>query len=61
MSKPKNITFNNLSKEWATLDRIDYDYQFKDGIERVLNGMNTRTKGKSQMNLAVNCVGAKLG
>jgi len=31
MSKPKNITFNNLSKEWATLDRIDYDYQFKDG------------------------------
>jgi len=31
MNKPKNITFNNLSKEWATLDRIDYDYQFKDG------------------------------
>ena len=31
MSKLKNITFNNLSKEWATLDRIEYDYQFKDG------------------------------
>lgn len=31
MSKLKNITFNNLSKEWATLDKIEYDYQFKDG------------------------------
>ncbi|WP_405611599.1 ACP phosphodiesterase [Polaribacter sp. Asnod1-A03] len=32
---------------------ILYNYQFKNGIERVLNGMNTRTKGKSQMNLAI--------
>lgn len=32
---------------------ILFNYQFKDGIERVLNGMNTRTKGKSQMNLAI--------
>lgn len=31
MSKLKNITINNLSKEWATLDRIDYDFQFNDG------------------------------
>lgn len=30
-----------------------YNYQFKDGIERVLNGMNRRTKNKSQMNLAI--------
>ncbi|MUU77244.1 NUDIX domain-containing protein [Winogradskyella endarachnes] len=27
----KNITKTNLSKEWATLDRIDYDFQFKNG------------------------------
>ncbi len=32
---------------------ILYNYQFEDGIERVLNGMNSRTKGKSQMNLAI--------
>jgi len=36
---------------------IEYDilfnYQYKDGIEKVLKGMNTRTKGKSQMNLAI--------
>lgn len=27
----KNITKTNLSKEWARLDRIDYDFQFKNG------------------------------
>ena len=32
---------------------ILYNYQFKDGIQKVLNGMNQRTKGKSQMNLAI--------
>lgn len=32
---------------------ILYNYQFKEGIEKVLNGMNTRTKGKSKMNLAI--------
>jgi len=32
---------------------ILYNYQFKNGIERVLKGMNTRTKGKSKMNLAI--------
>ena len=32
---------------------ILYNYQFKDGIAKVLNGMNHRTKGKSQMNLAI--------
>ncbi|AUC14618.1 ACP phosphodiesterase [Tenacibaculum sp. SZ-18] len=30
-----------------------YNYQFIDGIQQVMNGMNRRTKGKSQMNLAV--------
>lgn len=32
---------------------ILFNYQFKDGIEKVLKGMNSRTKGKSQMNLAI--------
>ncbi|ARV07996.1 ACP phosphodiesterase [Polaribacter sp. SA4-10] len=32
---------------------ILYNYQFEEGIEKVLKGMNTRTKGKSQMNLAI--------
>ena len=32
---------------------ILYNYQFKEGIAKVLNGMNHRTKGKSQMNLAI--------
>lgn len=32
---------------------ILYNYQFKNGIQKVLNGMNQRTKGKSQMNLAI--------
>lgn len=31
MSKLKNIKYNTLSDAWATLNRIDYDYQFKDG------------------------------
>ena len=30
-----------------------YNYQFIEGIDRVLNGMNNRTKQKSQMHLAV--------
>ncbi|MBA6155295.1 DUF479 domain-containing protein [Tenacibaculum sp. S7007] len=29
-----------------------YNYQFAKGIQEVLNGMNRRTQGKSQMNLA---------
>ncbi|MFP4845978.1 NUDIX domain-containing protein [Winogradskyella sp. PE311] len=29
MQNLKNIIKTTLSKEWATLDRIDYDYQFK--------------------------------
>lgn len=32
---------------------ILFNYQFEEGIEKVLNGMNNRTKGKSQMNLAI--------
>ena len=31
MKELKNIKRTTLSKEWATLDRIDYDYQFKTG------------------------------
>ncbi|WP_178988003.1 NUDIX domain-containing protein [Winogradskyella schleiferi] len=31
VSKLKNIKKTTLSKEWATLNRIDYDYQFKNG------------------------------
>ncbi len=30
-----------------------YNYQYIEGIQKVLNGMNNRTKQKSQMNLAV--------
>lgn len=31
MKRLKNIKRTTLSKEWATLDRIDYDYQFETG------------------------------
>ncbi len=31
MNKIKNITKTILSEEWATLTRIDYDFQFEDG------------------------------
>lgn len=31
MQNLKNITHTTLSKDWATLHRIDYDYQFKNG------------------------------
>jgi nudix-type nucleoside diphosphatase (YffH/AdpP family) len=31
MNNLKNIKKTTLSKEWATLHRIDYDYQFNDG------------------------------
>lgn len=30
-----------------------YNYQFKEGIQRVMNGMNRRTKNRAQMNLAL--------
>ena len=32
---------------------ILFNYKYTDGIEKVLNGMNRRTKGKSQMNMAI--------
>ena len=32
---------------------ILFNYQYKEGIQKVLNGVNSRTKGKSQMNLAM--------
>ena len=31
MKKIKNITHHLLSKDWATLHKIDYDYQFNNG------------------------------
>ncbi len=31
MQNLKNIKHTKLSKEWATLDRIEYDYQFNNG------------------------------
>ncbi len=31
MQNLKNIKHTTLSKEWATLDRIDYNYQFNNG------------------------------
>ena len=31
-----------------------YNYQYSEGIQRVLEGMNRRTKGKSNMHLATN-------
>ncbi len=58
-----NQLFNKISSELPLKSQnfikymveynILFNYQFKDGIERVLKGMNTRTKGKSQMNLAI--------
>ena len=32
---------------------ILFNYKYENGIEHVLKGMNTRTKGKSQMHLAI--------
>lgn len=29
--KLRNITYTKLSQEWATLNRIDYDYKFENG------------------------------
>lgn len=46
------IKSQNFIKYMIEYD-ILYNYQFKDGIAKVLNGMNQRTKGKSQMNLAI--------
>jgi len=31
MSKIKNISYKTLSNNWATLNRVDFDYQFPDG------------------------------
>lgn len=45
----KSQNFINYMIEYDIL----YNYQFKNGIAKVLNGMNQRTKGKSQMNLAI--------
>ena len=58
-----NSLFNNISEElpvksqqfikYMTEYNILFNYQFEEGISKVLNGMNSRTKGKSQMNLAI--------
>lgn len=45
----RSQNFINYMVEYNIL----YNYQFKEGIQKVLNGMNHRTKGKSQMHLAL--------
>ena len=45
----KSINFIKYMVEHNIL----YNYQFENGIEMVLIGMNHRTKGKSQMDLAI--------
>ncbi|GAA4882612.1 GDP-mannose pyrophosphatase NudK [Flaviramulus aquimarinus] len=35
--KLRNITYTALSQEWATLNRIDYDYKFENGIWKRLS------------------------
>ncbi|WP_299052272.1 ACP phosphodiesterase [uncultured Polaribacter sp.] len=45
----KSQDFINYMIEYNIL----YNYQFEEGIAKVLNGMNQRTKGKSKMNLAI--------
>ncbi len=45
----KSQKFINYMIEYDIL----FNYQFEEGIAKVLNGMNKRTKGKSQMNLAI--------
>ena len=46
MKNLKNITHHILSKAWATLYRIDYDYQFKDGrIKRLSRECYDRGNG----------------
>ncbi|TXD82962.1 NUDIX domain-containing protein [Subsaximicrobium wynnwilliamsii] len=37
MNKIKNITHTTLSKQWGTLNRIDYDYQFENGAWKRLS------------------------
>lgn len=46
----KSRNFINYMVEYNIL----YNYQFHHGIEKVLHGMNYRSKGKSQMDLAIN-------
>lgn len=46
MQSIRNITHHVLSKAWATLYRIDYDYQFKDGkIKRLSRECYNRGNG----------------
>ncbi|MCD8405636.1 acyl carrier protein phosphodiesterase [Tenacibaculum dicentrarchi] len=44
--KTQNLLPSMVKYNWL------YNYQFINGIQEVLNGINRRTKGKSQMNLA---------
>ena len=37
MTKLKNIKYHTLSSGWATLERIDYDFKFKDGTWKRLS------------------------
>ncbi|MCG8804791.1 DUF479 domain-containing protein [Tenacibaculum finnmarkense] len=44
--KTQKLLPNMIRYNWL------YNYQFTNGIQEVLNGINKRTQGKSQMNLA---------
>ena len=58
-----NTFFNKMASELPVKSQnfikymveynILFNYQYQEGIEKVLHGMNHRTKGKSQMNLAI--------
>lgn len=45
MDKVKNINHINLSDAWAKLDRIDYDYKFKTGWQRLSRETYNRGNG----------------
>ena len=51
-AKELPVKSQNFIKYMIEYD-ILYNYQFKEGIQKVLNGVNSRTKGKSKMNLAL--------
>tara|TARA_R110002111_G_scaffold259846_1_gene330279 strand:- start:21442 stop:22020 length:579 start_codon:yes stop_codon:yes gene_type:complete len=55
MQKLKNINKTTLSKDWAILDRINYDYQFKNGNWKRLS-RETYNRGNGAAILLYNTV-----
>ena len=63
MDNLKNIKYNILSEEWATLHRIDYDYQFKDGRWKTIsresynrgNGTSVLLYNAEKQTVILNC------